>query len=752
MMGSKRIIFGLLCLLALGLSASAASDPNIITAAVRPDSPGGTYGDPVVVNGGLVEGCKAYIDREYYMGAVGDFNGLDYVMCSMEGRQYDDGNTWYDVTVDKPGRLFLLIDNRVGDGVDTDPPTLGEGKMDWVIADGFVPTGYVIPGGVGAGEECTVYQKAVTAGTYTLKEQNDTTGRAQYTIAAIPDTMELPNSAPFVQGVKSKYVLGPEDSLVIDATVTDDGVPATPVITWTVESQPEGTTVTFDPDVNSEDVTIDFSEMGDYQLKFAASDSNLITEILVNVTVAFPAFAVDTGDWAEVANDTDRGPDQTKSGDTTFARNYTNEEGTTTRRKITFYSWDISSIKAPGETLLNSHLAMNFKSASSNTKFYVYGIVEDQDNVGTIKGNLTWNTAPGLISDLPLSTLIDESVLDRSDIVLLMDYVATDYIDVAREWMNFPDTPALDEFLNADTDNNVMMMFVTLDEGKSFEICAPSSKGISYAGGEYEATTGESLAGVIIEGSRTVATWATKPAPQINSIQSVALDELSWTKPAGENLMCYVYIAEEGTDPYDTTPVVTSGNSISLSGEGISLAADTTYNWIVDVNDVVAGTSSPGYQWSFYVGNGYPQIEVEDMFIWLGNGGDAGSATAAIDATVTDDGLPNPPAAYTLVWEQLDGPADITIDPNNTEDLTLTLPETGSYTFKLTADDGELVSAATIVVFVGDTPCDAAQAKPDYEASVADFDDNCYVNMLDFATFAGEWLECNPSMDAACVE
>ena len=751
-MGSKRIILwlGILCLLGCGFNASAASDPNIITAAVRPDSPGSTYGDPVVVNGGLKEGCLPYVDREYFMGAVGDFNGLDYVMCSMTGRDSSSENTWYDVTVDKSGRLFLIIDNRVGDSDAGDPPTLGEGKMDWVVSDGFVPTNYVIPGGVGSGEACTVYQKAVTAGTYTLKEQNDTDSRAQYMIAAIPDTMSLPNTTPFIQGVRSAYLLSPGESLVIDATVTDDGIPATPTVAWTIESQPEGTTVTFDPGVTSEDVTIDFSDLGDYQLKFAASDSNLITEILVDVSVSYPAFAVDTDDWAEASNDTDKGPDATKSGDTTFARNYTNEEGTTTRRKITYYSWDISSIKAAGETLFESHLAMNFKSLSSNTKLYVYGVVEDQDNVGTIKGNLTWNTAPGLIPGLPLSTLIDESVLDRPDIVLLMDYVVSDYNPVSRAWMNFPDTPALDEFLNADTDDNVMMMFVTLQEGKSFEICAPSTKGISYSGGEYEAATGEGLAGVIIEGSRTVATWATNPIPQIHSTQSVAMDELSWTNPAGENLMCYVYFAADGTDPYDTTPIVTSGNSISLSSEGISIDADTTYNWIVDVNDLDAGTSRSGYMWSFYVGNGYPVIEVDNMYLWLNNSGDPASATAVVSATVTDDGLVNPTPA--LIWEQIDGPATVTIDPNNADNFTVDLPATGTYTFKLTADDGELVSTATTEIFVGETPCDAAQAKPDYEANVADLNGNCYVDMTDFATFASNWLICNPSMDAACAE
>jgi hypothetical protein len=51
-------------------------------------------------------------------------------------------------------------------------------------------------------------------------------------------------------------------------------------------------------------------------------------------------------------------------------------------------------------------------------------------------------------------------------------------------------------------------------------------------------------------------------------------------------------------------------------------------------------------------------------------------------------------------------------------------------------------------VVVGATPCAAAQAMPAYNAFGGDFNADCLVNMADFVTLAGNWLECNSL--AAC--
>jgi hypothetical protein len=124
----------------------------------------------------------------------------------------DNANYLLTLTVDVPSYLYLLVDNRLGDNVNTTPPTLGSGGaglMAWVADMGFVqmntglsPNGQTdfgaadeggslsasIPAdrahagasqpnlavgpGNGLNQFFTVYMKQVDAGSITLREQN----------------------------------------------------------------------------------------------------------------------------------------------------------------------------------------------------------------------------------------------------------------------------------------------------------------------------------------------------------------------------------------------------------------------------------------------------------------------------------------------------------------------------------------------------------------------------------------------------
>jgi hypothetical protein len=110
------------------------------------------------------------------------------------------------VTVNQPARVYLLLDNRIGENPTRagDGPTLGNGIMDWVLADGFsiVNTGIspngqpdfgaideggtitdfsvrsTTPANLGTGpgnlinNYWAVYTRDVPAGTFTLQQQN----------------------------------------------------------------------------------------------------------------------------------------------------------------------------------------------------------------------------------------------------------------------------------------------------------------------------------------------------------------------------------------------------------------------------------------------------------------------------------------------------------------------------------------------------------------------------------------------------
>jgi len=60
-----------------------------------------------------------------------------------------------------------------------------------------------------------------------------------------------------------------------------------------------------------------------------------------------------------------------------------------------------------------------------------------------------------------------------------------------------------------------------------------------------------------------------------------------------------------------------------------------------------------------------------------------------LNGTVTDDGLPAPPAITTL-WTQVDGPGTATFGNASSLSTTVSFPVIGTYVFRLTANDGEL--------------------------------------------------------------
>ena len=63
-------------------------------------------------------------------------------------------------------------------------------------------------------------------------------------------------------------------------------------------------------------------------------------------------------------------------------------------------------------------------------------------------------------------------------------------------------------------------------------------------------------------------------------------------------------------------------------------------------------------------------------------------ANATLDGTVTDDGLPNPPAMVTTVWSQLSGPGTATFANATAVDTTASFSAAGVYVLGLTASDG----------------------------------------------------------------
>lgn len=743
MMSRKWFLPGVaaMCIVVLSLTASASvTDPNIITGVVRLNS---TQAAPVLVNGGLLQGAQIFSDRPaIFYGDVGAFVGLDYIQTAMDDKT--DADVEYRVAIDKPGKLFLIVDNRVGDGVSTDPPTLGSGVMDWAVALGFTPSSFSI----GFNEPSTVYELALSGdpNTISLGAQNNTSSRAMYAIAAAPAGWNFP---PVVTGVPETVQVSPGDTLAMNALVSDDGIPGTGIsVQWTVEATPSGATVEFSPDGMSENVVVSFSDLGAYTLKFTADDGEKVTVKTIQVAVQIPVFAFQATQHLNACNDTQYAPTSRQSPTVLAVRNYSDATGANTRRRIGYHKYDISALKETGKVFANCYLTFNVKSTSSTKRIYVYAINEEQDNFDLSASSASWATAPGIQNEPlpPRSAEMTIDLLDKRDIYpILMPFQP-----VSAGIRSTPVCVALDEVMNADDDGTIMLMFITYDpQNADFEFYSISDSRTDPDSGKK---------GIVLKGEKRPAVWATRPSPQINTTASIGLTQLSWVNPAPSEpegvITCDVYI---GTgEPNSLIPdygftslgVGVSGNSIVLP-HGL-LQRNMTYNWIVDVHDSSREETARGHLWTFSTTNNAPSVTVgAPQYLWLNNAGDPASATAHLSGTVSDDGYPAP---YTILWSLVSGPegVEVTIDPNDVEDITVVLPAVGTYYFGLTADDTDLASTSTIQVFVGDTPCDAAKAKPGYTVTAGDFNNDCFVGLDDFSTFAQHWLECHSFMDVPC--
>lgn len=91
-------------------------------------------------------------------------------------------------------------------------------------------------------------------------------------------------------------------------------------------------------------------------------------------------------------------------------------------------------------------------------------------------------------------------------------------------------------------------------------------------------------------------------------------------------------------------------------------------------------------------------------------------ATATLTGTVSDDGLPDPPAHVTTTWSKVSGPSGGTVVFSNPSALTTTATFSlaGVYVLRLSASDGALSGQDDVVVTVNPTagPCGGLCASP----------------------------------------
>jgi hypothetical protein len=74
--------------------------------------------------------------------------------------------------------------------------------------------------------------------------------------------------------------------------------------------------------------------------------------------------------------------------------------------------------------------------------------------------------------------------------------------------------------------------------------------------------------------------------------------------------------------------------------------------------------------------------------------------SASLDGTVSDDGLPNPPAVVTTTWSKFSGPGTVSFGNPNTVDTTASFSAAGTYVLRLTANDSGLSTSDDVTLTV----------------------------------------------------
>lgn len=183
----------------------------------------------------------------------------------------------------------------------------------------------------------------------------------------------------------------------------------------------------------------------------------------------------------------------------------------------------------------------------------------------------------------------------------------------------------------------------------------------------------------------------------------VATNELSWKKPKPDDgsstIYCDVWFGTDANMPGTNTKILDHSDANSV---GVSLNINQTYYWRVDCYDPSFSPEqkTEGRIWSFNTLNSAPSVEAGDkQAAWLSSG----STTVQLDATVSDDELPNPPSALTYTWTKVSGAGSVVFSPNSTiEDPNVTFTTAGDYILKLTASDSADDANDTVKIRVYD--------------------------------------------------
>ena len=281
----------------VGLFVEQAAAQTVITSVTRR---GSTQTAPAL--GGIIQDKSvAFVDRTHvYRNIPATLLGkAEYVQQDNDDRTAAAYEV--DIVLAFRADVYLWIDYRVGDGSNSNPPTLSATMMPWVAEMGFVDTGEKLDidesNNGSIDQYLRIYKAEFPAGTITLKQQNNGS-LDMYGIGAIKVDPTF-NPAPMAAAAPdySRAYVG--QSLQFNGTITDEppqeGDPGTLSWYWKKESGPGD--VTFAPGATAEDPMVTFSAKGMYTLLLQATDGTKDANDIIDVWVTDRADEKLVGYW-----------------------------------------------------------------------------------------------------------------------------------------------------------------------------------------------------------------------------------------------------------------------------------------------------------------------------------------------------------------------------------------------------------------------------------------------------------------------
>ncbi len=232
----------------------------------------------------------------------------------------------------------------------------------------------------------------------------------------------------------------------------------------------------------------------------------------------------------------------------------------------------------------------------------------------------------------------------------------------------------------------------------------------------------------------------------------------------GETMWLVVYSGGDGTDKYRTVIDVGGHDPVTSTGTNSSEFIEGENYWVFEVVVNINGqvpieiSPAPGAERGLISGaqltnaepgTTAPVVAFDNVITTLD------LLPADLSATVTGDSDDITSVDFELesVPDGVD-PAEVvlvdTTEDNQNPTATMGVVTEGLYEVKLTLSGGQNdLQAIASVQFFAD-PCDAAQAAPGYVYNPMDLNDDCLVNLADFAIFADHWLD-DTSMQAQVI-